>query len=71
MKLCDAVDEAVTHAEHSPDIAHHGLGRERAVGDDLRDPVAAVFVGDVFDDPIAAFHAEVDVGSRALTRVPD
>ncbi len=60
-ELGDLVDEAVTHSEHATDVAHHGLRGHGAVGDDLRDPLAAVLLRHVLDDAVAAFHAEVDV----------
>ena len=44
-ELGDAVDVAVGHAEHAPDVAHHRLGGHGAVGDDLRDALAAVLAG--------------------------
>ncbi len=60
-ELRDPVDKAVGHAEHAADVAHHGLRRHGAVGDDLRDALAAVLLRHVVDDPVAAVHAEVDV----------
>jgi hypothetical protein len=51
-------------AQHPAHVAHHRLGRHGAVGGDLRHPVAAVALGDVFDHPVAAFHAEIDVEIR-------
>jgi hypothetical protein len=59
--LRDLVDEAVGVAEHAADVAHHGLRGHGAEGDDLRDGVAAVLVGHVVDDAVAALHAEVHV----------
>ena len=50
---------------HDPsDVAHHRLGRHGAVRDDLRHPVRAVALGDVFDNLVAPLHAEVDVEVR-------
>src|SRR5262249_38315074 len=63
-ELCDAVDEAIGMAEDAADVAHDGARRHRAVRDDLRDALAPVAPGDVFDDAIAPFHAEVDVEVR-------
>ena len=63
-ELGDPVDPAEALAEHATDVADHGLGRHRAVGDDLRDPLAAVFLRHVLDDRIAPRHAEVDVEVR-------
>ena len=60
----DLVHVAVVVSEHAADVAYHCFRRQRSVGDDLRHAVAAVLVGDVFDDPVAAFHAEVDVEIR-------
>ena len=60
-ELGDAVNVAVGHAEHATDVAHHGLRGHGAVGDDLRHALAPVLAGDVIDDLVAAFHAEVDV----------
>src|SRR3569832_2297452 len=42
-------------------VAHHRLGRHRAVGDDLRHALAAIALHYVIDHAVAAFHAEVDV----------
>ncbi len=63
-QLGDLVDEAVGVAEHAADVAHHRLGGQGAVGDDLRDAVAAIFVGHILDDPVASLHAEIDVEIR-------
>ena len=63
-ELRDAVDETVGHAEHAPDIAHHGLRRHGAVGDDLRYALAAVLLRHVVDHPVAPVHAEIDVEVR-------
>ena len=63
-QLRDLVHIAIRMAENPADVAHHGLGGQGAVGDDLRYPLAAVLVGDVFNHPIATFHAEVDVEVR-------
>ena len=60
-ELGDAVDETVGQAEHAAAVAHDGLRRHRAVGDDLADLVAAVLARDVVDHLVAAIHAEVDV----------
>ncbi len=63
-QLRDAVDEAVGHTEHAADVTHDRLRGHRAVGDDLRYPLAAVFRGHVVDDSIPAIHAEVHVEVR-------
>ena len=60
-QLGDLVDLAEWQPEHAADIAHRGAGLQLAEGDDLRDPVAAVFVAHVVDDAVAALLAEVDV----------
>ena len=72
-KLGHAVDQAVREAEHAAGIAHHRLGRHRAVGDDLADAVAAVLARDVVDHLVAPVHAEVDVevGHRHAFRVEE
>jgi len=46
---------------HARDVADHHFGAQRAVGDDIRHAVVAVFLADVVDDLAAAPHAEVDV----------
>ena len=63
-KFGDTVHPAIAVAEHAPRVAHHRLRRHGAVGDDLRDAVAPVFVRDIVDHAIAAVHAEVDVEVR-------
>ena len=65
-ELGQLIDEAVRMAEHAADVAHHGLGRHGAEGDDLRDALApargfAVTLDHVLDHPVAAVHAEIDV----------
>ena len=60
-QLGNAVNEAVTVAEHPAAIPHHGAGRHGAVCDDLADLVTAVGVGHVINDKVAFFHAEIDV----------
>src|SRR5690606_17646073 len=59
-----AVDEAVGMSQHAARVAYHRPGGHRAVGDDLRDPVAAVAFAHVLDDAVTALHAEVDVEVR-------
>ena len=59
-----AVDLAVRHAEHPADIAQHGTRLQCAEGDDLSDPVAAVFLLDVADHLVAPVLAEIDVEIR-------
>ncbi len=60
-QLGDPVDEAVAMAQHTPDIAHHGLRGHGPVGDDLRHLVATVAFGDVVDHVVALLHAEIDI----------
>ena len=63
-QLREPVDLAVGHLQHAADVADRGLGEQRAEGDDLGHPVAAVALLDVGDDLLAAVHAEVDVEVR-------
>ena len=48
-------------AEHPGGVLDRLLGLDRAVGDDLRDPVVAVLLADVADDLAAPALVEVDV----------
>ena len=57
----ELIDKTVREAQHATDVAHHGLGRHRAVGNDLRDLIAPIARRDVFDDLVAPVHAKVDV----------
>ena len=41
-QLAELVDLAVRHLQHAADVAQHAARLQRAEGDDLRDPVAAV-----------------------------
>jgi hypothetical protein len=59
--LGDPVAERVREAEHPGGVLHRGLGLDRAVGDDLRDPVVPVLLGDVADHVAAPALVEVDV----------
>ncbi len=63
-RLGDPVAERVGEAEHAGRVLDRRLGLDRAVGDDLRDPVVAVLLGDVPDDvaPPALVEVDVDVG---------
>ena len=63
-QLGDAVHLAERQAEHAPHVAHHGARLQLAEGDDLRDPVGAVFVTYIVDDRVAALLAEIDVEIR-------
>ena len=71
--LGDPVDRAVRHLEHAAGVADGGAGHHRREGDDLRDAVAAVLLGDVVDDALAAADGEVDVhvGHRLAARVQE
>ena len=60
----DPVHETVRMAEHAADITHHGLGRHRPVGDDLRHRVTTVLACHVVDHAVAVVHAEIDVEIR-------
>ena len=64
--LRDAVDDAVRDVEHTPGIADRSAGGHRREGDDLGDTVAAVLLGDVVDDAVAAGDGEVDVHVRQV-----
>ena len=63
-ELRDPVDDAVRVLEHAAGVAHGGAGGHRPEGDDLCDPVAAVFLAHVVDDAVAACDCEVDVHVR-------
>ena len=65
-ELRDAVDDAVRDVEHAARVADRGARGHRREGDDLRDAVAAVLLGDVVDDAIAAGDREVDVHVRQV-----
>ncbi len=59
--LGEPVAGAVVVAEHPGGVAGGRARRHLAEGDDLRDALAAVLVGDVADHPLASAHREVDV----------
>ncbi len=63
-QLRDLVDGAVGDLEHAAGVADGGAGHHRPEGDDLRDAVAPVLLGDVVDDAVAAGDGEVDVHVR-------
>ena len=62
----DAVGGAVGHAQGAAGVADGGLRAQGAEGDDLRDAVVAVLVGDVADHLVAAVVGEVHVDVRHL-----
>ena len=72
-QLRDPVDDAVGDLEHAAGVADGGAGGHRREGDDLRDAVAAVLLGHVVDDALAAGDGEVDVhvGHRLAARVEE
>jgi hypothetical protein len=60
-ELRDPVDDAVGDLEHPAGVAEGGAGSHLRERDDLGHAVAAVFLGDVVDDALAALDGEVDV----------
>ena len=65
-RLRDLLAERERVAEHPGRVFDPGLRLDGAVGDDLRDPLFAVFLGRVTDHVAAAalIEVEVDVGHR-------
>ena len=63
-QLAQPVDLAIGHGKHATDIAQHGAGLQLAECDDLRDPIAAVFLLDIADHLVAPVLAEIDVEIR-------
>ena len=63
-QLGDTIHEPVGMTQHPPHVAHHRLGRHAAMSRNLRHPLPAVALGDVFDDPVPAFHAEINIEIR-------
>jgi len=63
-RLGDAIAERIRVAEHPAGVLDRGLGLDRAVGDDLRDPVRTPLLGHVPDHvgPAALVEVDVDVG---------
>ena len=70
-QLRDLVDDAVGDFQHAAGVADGCARGHGPKGDDLRDAVAAVFLGDIVDDALAAVDGEVDVdvGHRLAARV--
>ena len=62
--LGDPVHESVRMTEDPARVANDGLGRHRAVSDDLGHALAAVALRNVLDHAVPAFHAEIDVEVR-------
>src|SRR5579883_69036 len=60
-ELGDAVDVAVRHVESAAHVLDGGFGGHGIEGDNLRDLLASILAGDVFDDFAAAVHVEVDI----------
>jgi hypothetical protein len=71
--LGDAVADRERVAEHPGRVLDRGLRLDRAVGDDLRDPRLAVFLGGVADHLAAPAFVEVhvDVGHRDAVGVQE
>ena len=71
--LGDAVAHRERVAEHAGGVLDRLLGLDRAVGDDLRDAVVAVLLGDVADDLAAPALVEVhvEVGHRDAVGVEE
>ena len=65
-ELRDAVDDAVRDVEDAAGVTNRRARRHGREGDDLRDAVAPVLLGDVVDDAVAAGDREVDVHVRQV-----
>ncbi len=63
-QLREAIAHAVVEAEHARRVARGGAREHLAEGDDLRDRLAPVLVGDVAHHALAPAHREVDVDVR-------
>ncbi len=72
-ELGDPVYITVAHPQHAAAVAHDGLRRHGAVGDDLRDALSPVLLRNVVDHAVAPVHAEVDieVGHRDALRIQE
>ena len=65
-ELRDAIDDAVRDVENAAGVANRRARRHGREGDDLRDAVAPVLLGDVVDDAVTAGDREVDVHVRQV-----
>jgi hypothetical protein len=63
-QLRELIAEVVTEIEYAPHVAHHRARGHRAERRDLRHALRAVLLAHIFDDPVAACLAEVDVEIR-------
>ena len=63
-QLGDSIDVGVGNLQDAADVADDGAGRHCSEGDDLGDILAAIFLSDVIDDPLAPAEAEVYVDVR-------
>ena len=63
-RLGHGVRLLVTHSQHPTDVPHNALGRHRTEGDDLAHMVRSVFPGDIVDNLLPPFVAEVHVDIR-------
>ncbi len=72
-QLRQPVDLAIGHLQHPAGILEHRPRLQAPEGDDLGDPVAAVFLLNVGDDLVAVGFAEIDVevGHRHAFRVEE
>ena len=70
-QLGEPVDLPVGHLEHAADVAQRGARLQRSEGDDLRDAIRAVALGDVVDDLVAAAPGKSRCRSPASTRGRD
>jgi hypothetical protein len=62
--LGNAIGVGVLNVHYTGQVTHDHLCTELAVGDDVGDPVAAIFFADIVDDLVATAHAEIDVKVR-------
>ena len=69
--LGEPVDLAVRHAQHAAGVAQHGLGRHRAVGDDLADAGRGRICARRSRSPRRGDPCRSRCRSRASTRVRD